>query len=314
MALLLGIGNVWRPLGQVQAAPGIAPWGMSHASYPTVLPLDGERVRVFFSTRDAQQRSSIAALDLGLEGDRFEVLGAPRGPLLSPGPRGAFDADGVTVGCVLRHDGRTYVFYLGWTVLQRVPFTNFIGLAVGEDDGALIRVSPVPIVGRSRENPFTLGYPWVIRDGIGWRMWFGSHLAWGDTGLQMTHVIKEARSVDLTTWTPGDRTVIDIAGADDPDEFAVSRPSVIREPDGSLSMWYARRRPDYALGFARSADGATWKRDDAAIRFQGAPEPWESRERTYPCVFDHAGHRYMLYNGNGYGREGFGLAIQEERR
>jgi hypothetical protein len=26
-------------------------------------------------------------------------------------------------------------------------------------------------------------------------------------------------------------------------------------------------------------------------------------------VFDHAGCRYMLYNGNGYGKTGFGLAV-----
>ena len=31
----------------------------------------------------------------------------------------------------------------------------------------------------------------------------------------------------------------------------------------------------------------------------------------YPYVFDHAGNRYMLYNGNGYGRTGFGMAILE---
>ena len=28
----------------------------------------------------------------------------------------------------------------------------------------------------------------------------------------------------------------------------------------------------------------------------------------YPCVFDWAGETWMLYNGNGYGRTGFGLA------
>ncbi|MBB5866436.1 hypothetical protein [Xanthomonas sp. 3058] len=31
----------------------------------------------------------------------------------------------------------------------------------------------------------------------------------------------------------------------------------------------------------------------------------------YPFVFDHAGQRYMLYNGNDYGRSGFGLAVLE---
>ena len=31
----------------------------------------------------------------------------------------------------------------------------------------------------------------------------------------------------------------------------------------------------------------------------------------YPFVFDHKGQRYMLYNGNGNGQTGFGLAVLE---
>ncbi len=29
----------------------------------------------------------------------------------------------------------------------------------------------------------------------------------------------------------------------------------------------------------------------------------------YPCLFDWNGRRYMLYNGNDYGRSGVGLAV-----
>ena len=29
----------------------------------------------------------------------------------------------------------------------------------------------------------------------------------------------------------------------------------------------------------------------------------------YPFVFDHKGQRFMLYNGNGYGKTGFGMAV-----
>jgi hypothetical protein len=32
----------------------------------------------------------------------------------------------------------------------------------------------------------------------------------------------------------------------------------------------------------------------------------------YPFVFDHAGSRFMLYNGNGYGKTGFGIAVWED--
>ena len=128
----------------------------------------------------------------------------------------------------------------------------------------------------------------------------------------MLHVVKQARSADLLQWTPSDAAVVDCAGPPDPAEFAISRPVVLREPDSSLSMWYARRRPHYELGFARSPTANAWERCDQDIRFVGTPEAWEDKERTYPFVFDHGGRRYMLYNGNGYGREGFGLAVLEE--
>jgi hypothetical protein len=38
---------------------------------------------------------------------------------------------------------------------------------------------------------------------------------------------------------------------------------------------------------------------------------WDSEMIEYPFVFDHAGARYMLYNGNGYGKSGFGIAVLE---
>ena len=31
----------------------------------------------------------------------------------------------------------------------------------------------------------------------------------------------------------------------------------------------------------------------------------------YPNVFNHQGKKFMLYNGNGYGRGGFGYVIWE---
>jgi hypothetical protein len=31
----------------------------------------------------------------------------------------------------------------------------------------------------------------------------------------------------------------------------------------------------------------------------------------YPFVFEHQGKKYMLFNGNDYGRDGFGYAVME---
>jgi hypothetical protein len=54
----------------------------------------------------------------------------------------------------------------------------------------------------------------------------------------------------------------------------------------------------------------TWSRADSLGLTPGG-DAWESEMVEYPCVFDWNGRRYMLYNGNEYGRSGVGLAVLE---
>jgi hypothetical protein len=302
----------WRRLGLVYAPRNLGPWGVSHAALPTVMQVQDEVVRAFFSVRDSENRSSLASIDIALTDCRFELAGSVRGPLLSPGRRGEFDADGVTVSCVARTGDALRAYYLGWTVGARVPFTNFIGLAYAADaDAPFERRRRTPVVDRSEINPLSLGYPWVVQcDGL-WRMWFGTHLCWGQQGLEMRHVIRAASSIDGETWEQRPAVSIPLLGEADPAEYAVSRPIVVRD-GGQWSMWYARRNPDYRLGYAHSADGENWTRRDDLVTLIGKPGDWEATMQTYPCVFDHNGRRYMLYNGDGFGRTGFGLAVLDD--
>ena len=297
----------WRRLGHVFCPDGHSPWMSTHASYPTPLPEGDGSVRVFFSPRDQENRSAIASLNLALDGEKFEITWVSPEPLLLPGVRGAFDDSGVTVSSVAEANGRLYVYYLGWSLSITVPFRNFIGLAVMEPGGkTLQRFSSAPVVDRSAIDPFSLGYPWVLSKAPGWRMWYGSHVEWGAKGHEMVHVIKDATSLDGLNWRPTGHIAIDVEG---PPEFAISRPCVVRDPE-LFRMWYSRRNPDYKLGYAESADGLVWRRrDDLAL--VGRPGVWEAESVEYPSIFDHGGSRYMLYNGNGYGRTGFGLAILE---
>ncbi|ARQ56994.1 glycosyl hydrolase family protein [Rhizobium sp. Kim5] len=302
--------QIWQRLGRVIEPRANQSWWQSHASYPTALVRADGLVDVYFSVRGASNRSSLARTTLSVAPDRFVIVSEPEGPLLEPGRRGAFDADGVTVGCVVRDGDRILAYYLGWTVGVSVPFTNFIGLAIADGEkGKFRRYGQAPIVGRSEVNPFTVGYPWVIRGETGYIMWFGSHLLWGEQGLDMEHVVKMARSSDGLEWTPDQKTIVPLIGRRDPAEFAISRPTVVHEKDGSYSMWYARRRPHYEIGYAHSTDGENWTRNDQMFMLNGEPQEWEESEQTYPCVFDVGGYRYMLYNGDGYGGTGFGLAV-----
>jgi hypothetical protein len=77
-------------------------------------------------------------------------------------------------------------------------------------------------------------------------------------------------------------------------------------------MWYCYRGgpagDTYRIGFARSADGLKWHRLDEEVDLPPSDSGWDSDMVCYPFLFEHDGTLYMLYNGNGYGRTGFGLA------
>ena len=42
-----------------------------------------------------------------------------------------------------------------------------------------------------------------------------------------------------------------------------------------------------------------------------SPYGWDSEMIEYPFIFEHKDRIYMLYNGNGFGKTGFGLAVLE---
>jgi sucrose-6-phosphate hydrolase SacC (GH32 family) len=74
-----------------------------------------------------------------------------------------------------------------------------------------------------------------------------------------------------------------------------------------------RTNPDrgYRIGHAWSDDKCHWTRDDDEPRIDTEPYAWDSEMQCYPHVFECDGHIFMLYNGNQFGRLGFGLAMLE---
>jgi hypothetical protein len=138
-------------------------------------------------------------------------------------------------------------------------------------------------------------------------MWYGSNLGWGAAQTDMLHVIKRAESRDGIAWARDGAVALGFRGQG---EFALSRPCVLKEA-GRYRMWYSFRVDRYRIGYAESCDGRCWTRMDERAGIDVSPSGWDSESIEYPHVFDHAGMRYMLYNGNGYGKTGFGLAVLE---
>jgi hypothetical protein len=144
-----------------------------------------------------------------------------------------------------------------------------------------------------------------MHDGGRWRMWYGSNLDWGAEQTDMAHVIKYAESDDGIHWR---RDGIIAIGPKSPDEYAIAKPCVLK--DGALyRMWYSYRGRAYRIGYAESDDGVRWKRKDADAGIDVSATGWDSESIQYAHVFRYGERLYMLYNGNGYGKTGFGLAI-----
>jgi hypothetical protein len=62
------------------------------------------------------------------------------------------------------------------------------------------------------------------------------------------------------------------------------------------------------LGYAYSDDLIHWTRDDDHAGITLSKEGWDSEMMCYPNIFESENNIYLLYNGNNFGKNGFGLA------
>jgi hypothetical protein len=292
----------WQKKGKVFEPDGSLWWMQSHASNPVPLILDNGLVRVFFSGRGDSNKAYISYVDLDFEND-YKVVNVCSAPILELGERGAFDDSGMSVGCILLKNNLVQLYYLGWNLGLDVPFRNAIGLAVEQTDNSFKRYAVGPLLDRSLSDPFSLSYPFILYDEGLYKMWYGSHKKWGKTTNDMIHHLKYAESIDGIHWVPKDVICLHTTV----EHYAFSKPCVIKE-NGLYKMWYSYRGGKYRIGYAESTDGLVWKRKDSEVNLSMSEKGWDSNMLCYAYVFDYNNKRFMLYNGNGYGKSGLGLA------
>jgi hypothetical protein len=74
---------------------------------------------------------------------------------------------------------------------------------------------------------------------------------------------------------------------------------------------YKNKEGGYRIGYASSIDLINWHRNDEMAGMKISESGWDSEMVNYPHVFMLDGETYMLYQGNGMGKSGFGLAKME---
>ncbi len=297
----------WTPLGLLLEPPRAGPWSRTHAALPTPLARADGDYDLFFSSRDDRNRASIGRALLRANDGRLEVREIDALPVLGPGRLGAFDDCGVTVSHAVRNGERTLLYYTGWTQAVSVPFLLASGLAIDEGDG-FRRLSDAPMLDRIPVDPYLNASPFVLRDGDLWRMWYVSATGWeplGDAARHSYH-IKYAESRDGVAWQRDGLVAVDYR---DEREYALARPWVLRGDGGGYEMWFSARGSAYRLGYASSQDGLTWHRSPPPADIAPSDSGWNAEMVAYPALLHHEGHRFLLYNGAGYGRDGIGYAV-----
>ncbi|MCX6291617.1 MAG: hypothetical protein NT126_07610 [Bacteroidetes bacterium] len=287
-------------------------WMVSHAANPFAVPLNKNSFRVYFTCRDTTSRSHIGSVDIDFA-NGFKISNLSKKPVLAPGDPGMFDDSGVAMGYLLPVKKKLFLYYLGWNLKVTVPWLNTIGLAVwNEKEKKFKKHSRAPVMDRSDEDPFSISYPSILLENNVYRMWYGSNLSWGKDQSEMQHVIRYAESTNGIQWNRSRKVIVPLQH---PGEYALSKPFVIKE-NSMYKMWYSYRAnkkiKTYRIGYAESRDGMKWKRKDESAGIDVSASGWDSEMICYPFVFSYHKNKYMLYNGNGYGKTGFGIAILDQ--
>jgi hypothetical protein len=307
----------WEKKGVIFKTHGQYEWMAHHACIPVADKISDEIIRIYFAPRNNQNCSFTTYIEV-LADNPAEVLYVHNKPILQLGKLGSFDDSGIMPSSIVNHNGRKYLYYIGWNRGVTVPYRNSVGLAVSDDGGDTFqRVCEGPVLDRTQFEPYFCASPFVIFDDDEqkWKIWYASSTGWVlvHDKLEPQYKIKYAESHNGVNWIQNNITCIPYTFAGE----ANARPCVVKE-NGSYKMWFCFRgsvdyrtnkEQSYRLGYAESLDGISWVRKDNKVGIDRSENGWDSEMIQYPYVYNHKGVRYMLYNGNGFGETGFGYAI-----
>lgn len=300
----------WKKLGLIFKPQKRYDWMCSHCQLPVSDHLYDDVYRIYFATRNESNISQIGFVDININ-NPTEILNVSETPVLKNGRLGHFDEYGVYPSSIVNHEGIKYMYYIGWVRGYKSPmFYASIGMAVSLDNGKTFQKhSNVPILDRSTYDPCLVTSPNVIINNNKWFMTYVSGIEWENVNNQLKskYHIKIATSADGYNWIRKGKIAIDFKHKD---ETNIARPSVIQYGDKFL-MWfsYVTKDDKYKIGFAHSNDLINWEREDEKSGINLSDSDFDNEMICYPNVFKHSEKYFMLYNGNNYGKSGFGLAI-----
>ncbi len=303
----------WKSLGLLFEPDGTLEWNCSHAMMPCIYKRSEKLFDIYFSARDSSNRSQGSMFTLTFESETsFSVSNSVDTPILALGSDGKFDDAGIMPTSIVRDENKWLIYYNGWTLKGKYPFTSFNGAAIRKnEDSTFEKLSDKPTILFANDiDPISTFAPFVLKEQKGWKMWYVSCRKWEklDSGMKHFYHIRYATSNDGLNWQRDGHVCIDFQNEW---EYAIARPCVVKI-NHLYHMLFSYRasktKPLYQMGMAVSKNGKDWTRLDKEFEFEPSGENWDKDMQCYGVLFEANKQWYMLYNGNHYGKTGIGLA------
>jgi predicted GH43/DUF377 family glycosyl hydrolase len=270
--------------------------------------------------RDATGKylSHVAYVDLTK--DFSAVVAVSAKPVIGLGNLGCFDEHGIFPLNVVRSEDKLLGYIGGWSRRVSVSVDGSIGISVSEDDGKTFkRLGDGPVLTATANEPFLIGDPFVQRYDDLFHMWYIFGTEWqrpSDGSLpERIYKIGHATSSDGIIWEKNHEGRSIVANRLS-DTECQALPTVVKLGSRYHMVFCCRHALDfrtnrhrgYRLGHAFSDDLVNWRRDDDSLGIDATEGDWDSDMMCYPHIFKMDGEVYMMYNGNEFGRFGFGVA------
>lgn len=315
----------WKKLGQIFDFYN-SPFSkrfVSHAQSPQALIFD-DFVRVYFSTRIKDTPTSFVSIPQFIDytKDFNHIINWSKDEIISRGNLGCFDEHGIFPFSPISVGDKIYAYTNGWTRRISVDVDSAIGLVISDDNGKKFkRIADGPILAATLNEPFLVGDGFVKKFDDKFYMFYIYGEKWCEATdehpPERVYKISYATSNDGINWEKsGCKIIQDIIDEDE----CQALPTVINIDD-VYHMYFCyrdmigfrnKKGKGYRLGYAYSKDLVNWTRDDGGGGISLSTVGWDSEMMCYPNIFKLDNNIYLLYNGNNFGKDGFGIAVLED--
>jgi len=220
------------------------------------------------------------------------------GPVLLPGPQGAWDSGRVALGSIIWNGSLFLMWYGGSNTTTNS--NGAVGFATSKNGISWVKYSGNPVLQRSLFglDHNLMATPYVIKLQLYYYMWYTARNTMYPQPNPSTRILAAISSDGIHWARIPSPAMTPSLNPNAWDSGAVYSPSTIYD-NANFGLWYSGTNQSYMtpqIGFANSPDGYNWTPSTTGpILSAGAPGSWDSAGVEQPNVIDTQNNLLMYY-------------------